>query len=85
MQNYYVAVDVETTGLDRYENAIIEVAAVVFQGEEILDEWVSFVDPEQDLPPEIITITGITPRMLAGAPTTMPAGMPNICLGPGTT
>jgi DNA polymerase-3 subunit epsilon/ATP-dependent DNA helicase DinG len=69
MQNHYVAVDVETTGLDRYEDAIIEVAAVVFQGEEILDEWVSFVDPEQELPPEISSITGITPRMLAGAPT----------------
>lgn len=68
MNTTYVAVDVETTGLDAYEDAIIEVAAVVFRGDEILEEWSSLVDPGRELPPEITSLTGIQPAMLADAP-----------------
>lgn len=68
MSRTYVCVDVETTGLDAYDDAIIEVAAVVFRGDEIVDEFSSLVDPGRELPPEIIHLTGITPNMVADAP-----------------
>lgn len=45
MGTTYVAVDVETTGLDPSRDAIIEVAAVTFRGADILDEFASLVNP----------------------------------------
>ncbi len=69
MTTTYISLDVETTGLDAYEDAIIEIGAVVFGGGKVIDEWSSLIDPECDLPPEVTTLTGITLRMLEGAPT----------------
>ncbi len=68
MSNTYVAIDIETTGLNSYEDDIIELATVVFQDDKILDEWSSLIYPEQELPPEITRLTGITPAMLSNAP-----------------
>ena len=69
MSRTYVAVDVETTGLDSYRDEIIEVAAIVFDEESVLEEWSSLVDPGRDIPPFITRLTGITQEMVAGAPT----------------
>ena len=69
MSPTYVAVDVETTGLDRYRDEIIEVAAIVFDEEGVLEEWSSLVDPGRDVPAFITRLTGITPEMVDGAPT----------------
>ena len=68
MSQRYVAVDIETTGLDPYTDRIIEVAAVVFDEDEIVDEWSSLVDPGRDVPAFITTLTGITEQMLGDAP-----------------
>ncbi|MFW6097164.1 MAG: helicase C-terminal domain-containing protein [Chloroflexota bacterium] len=69
MSQTYVAVDVETTGLDPYEDAVIEVAAVMLTADEIVDEWSSLVDPLREIPPFITRLTGITDDMVQGAPT----------------
>jgi len=69
MSRTYVAVDVETTGLDPYRDEIIEIAAVVFDEEDVIEEWSSLVDPGRDVPPFITRLTGITPEMVDGAPT----------------
>ena len=69
MSPTYVAVDVETTGLDPYRDEIIEVAAVVFGREGVQEEWSSLVDPGRDVPAFITRLTGITPEMVDGAPT----------------
>ncbi|MFW5941811.1 MAG: helicase C-terminal domain-containing protein [Chloroflexota bacterium] len=68
MSRTYVAVDVETTGLDPYEDAIIEVAAVVFDNGETLEEWSSLVDPGRKIPAFITRLTGISNEMVADAP-----------------
>lgn len=65
----YVAVDVETTGLDPRRDAIIEVAAVTFQGNDILNEFSSLVNPLRDIPTFITDMTGITSAMVSDAPT----------------
>ncbi len=68
MMNNYVAVDVETTGLNPSKDAIIEVAAITFSGHDIIDEFSSLVYPQRDIPAEITRLTGITQAMVEDAP-----------------
>ncbi|HEU5227392.1 MAG TPA: exonuclease domain-containing protein [Ktedonobacteraceae bacterium] len=63
-----VALDLETTGLHVEQDAILEVAAVKFQGTEILDTFESFVAPGRSIPYRVQRLTGIKPELLAGAP-----------------
>jgi DNA polymerase-3 subunit epsilon/ATP-dependent DNA helicase DinG len=67
--NTYVVVDVETTGLDPKNDRIIEVAAITFRGNDILDEYSSLVNPHRPLPAFITQLTGITQAMVDEAPT----------------
>ncbi|MEM7115803.1 MAG: helicase C-terminal domain-containing protein [Chloroflexota bacterium] len=69
MSTTYVAIDVETTGLDPRKDAIIEVAAVTFQGNAIVDEYSTLVNPVKELPEFITQLTGITQAMVNKAPT----------------
>ncbi len=68
MTTTYVAVDLETTGLDPDYDAIIEVAAVTFKAGEILEEWSSLVNPDQEIPEFITKLTGIDDAMVVSAP-----------------
>src|SRR5437868_3835075 len=63
-----VALDIETTGLHPEQDAILEVAAVKFQGETILDTFESFVAPGRSIPYRVQRLTGIKPEHLIGAP-----------------
>lgn len=69
MPTTYVAVDVETTGLDPSRDEIIEVAAITFRDAAIVDEFNSLVNPQIDIPPFITQLTTITNEMVADAPT----------------
>lgn len=64
----FVALDLETTGLNTDRDDIIEIAAVRFTKDEVLGEFSTFVRPEIELPLRVTQITGITPADLAGAP-----------------
>ncbi len=68
MPRVYVAVDLETTGLDAERDAIIEVGAVKFRGEEVLGTFESLVDPNRPIPYKIQHLTGITPDDVRNAP-----------------
>jgi DNA polymerase-3 subunit epsilon/ATP-dependent DNA helicase DinG len=68
MQTIFAAVDVETTGLDPYRDEIIEIAVVVFQDDNILEQFDSLVQPEGKIPPEITALTGISNADVADAP-----------------
>ncbi|MBI4300069.1 MAG: DEAD/DEAH box helicase family protein, partial [Chloroflexi bacterium] len=68
MLQTFVAIDLETTGLQPAEDEIIEVAAVKFRGPEVLDTFHTLVDPGRPLPLFIQALTGITPTDLHGAP-----------------
>ena len=63
-----VCFDIETTGLDKKREVIIEIGAVILKNGEITDTFNTFVSPERILSPEIIRLTGITDEMLVGAP-----------------
>ncbi len=63
-----VCFDIETTGLNRQSDRIIEIGAVVLRDGEVCERFNTFADPGRPLPPEIVELTGITDRMLEGAP-----------------
>ncbi len=76
MAHVYVALDLETTGLAPDRDAIIEIGAVKFRGDETLGTWSSFVAPNRELPAKIQHITGITPEDLHGAPSLFSVARP---------
>jgi len=68
MPQTYVALDLETTGLDAEHDAIIEVGAAKFRQDKLLDTFSTFVDPGRHIPHDITVLTGITDRDVRGAP-----------------
>ncbi len=67
LDTIFVAIDVETTGLEAGADEIIEVAAVSFRGAEVLDTFQRLVRPRHSLPIKIAQLTGIAEAELAGA------------------
>ncbi|MCS6827965.1 MAG: exonuclease domain-containing protein [Caldilinea sp.] len=65
----YVALDLETTGLDADQDAIIEIGAVKFTTERVLERFATLVNPQRPIPPRITQITGIRNEDVAHAPT----------------
>jgi ATP-dependent DNA helicase DinG len=61
-------VDLETTGYDPERDRIIEIAAAVLRGPEIVDTFSVLVDPLVPVPMEIEKLTGITDAMVVGQP-----------------
>ena len=68
LDDVWVALDLETTGLDPESDEIIEVGAVKFRGEDVLDTFRSFVNPGRSLSGFITGYTGISQRDVDGAP-----------------
>ncbi|HVB71951.1 MAG TPA: exonuclease domain-containing protein [Ktedonobacteraceae bacterium] len=64
-----VALDLETTGLHAEQDAILEVAAVKFQGGTILDKMETLVAPGRSIPFRVQRLTGITAQKVVDAPT----------------
>jgi len=61
-------VDVETTGLDPTSDRVIEIAIVHMQAGEVTDVFATLVNPEQEVPEEVVKITGIKSEDLVDAP-----------------
>lgn len=59
----FVIIDIETDGLDKEKDSIIEIGAVKSVGRRI-SEFQSLISYEGTLPKHIVTMTGITTRML---------------------
>lgn len=63
-----VAVDIESTGIDPEQDAILEIGAVKFDGRRIEGEWSTLINPGRRVPPFITQLTGITDNMVRQAP-----------------
>ena len=63
-----VSLDLETTGLRAENDSILEVGAVRFRGDEVLDTFQNFVNPGRDIPEFVQRYTGITPQDIRRAP-----------------
>ena len=64
----YVALDIETTGLDPLHDRITEIGAVRYVRGEAVEKFQTFVNPEIPIPANITHLTGITDEMVAHAP-----------------
>jgi len=64
----YVAIDIETTGLDPNYDEIIEIAALKIQNGSETDRFHSLVNPKCEIDEFIESLTGITNAMLEAAP-----------------
>ncbi|MBN1132647.1 MAG: GIY-YIG nuclease family protein [Bacteroidales bacterium] len=64
----YAILDIETTGGNPATEKITEIAFFFFDGEQVVDEWVTLINPEKSIPYYITGLTGITNEMVADAP-----------------
>ncbi|MEI6277235.1 MAG: exonuclease domain-containing protein [Prolixibacteraceae bacterium] len=67
-QMNYSIIDVETTGSSPGNGKITEIAIYLFNGTEIIDSFISLVNPECGIPWNITKLTGITNEMVETAP-----------------
>ncbi len=68
MNQTYVALDLETTGLKPECDSVIEVGAAKFRGDRVLDSWSSLVRPICPIPQKVQLLTGIGLKDVASAP-----------------
>lgn len=64
----YAIVDIETTGGQPAQDRITEIAIFVHDGEKIIDQFSSLVNPGRQIPAFITQLTGITNDMVSDAP-----------------
>lgn len=64
----FAVVDIETTGGNPTTEKIIEIAILIFDGQKILQEYSTLINPEKTISPFISTFTGITNHMVKDAP-----------------
>lgn len=65
----YAVVDVETTGNHRGGDRIIEIAIIITDGEKIIKEYQTLVNPQKSINPYVEKLTGIYESMVKTAPT----------------
>jgi len=61
-------IDIETTGVSKHRGKITEIAIYKHDGKQVIDEFVSLINPETSIPHDISRLTGITNQMVANAP-----------------
>lgn len=64
----YAILDIETTGGKYNEEGITEIAVYRYDGHKIVDQFSSLVNPERQIQPFVVNLTGITSEMLRNAP-----------------
>ncbi|CAM4078006.1 DNA polymerase-3 subunit epsilon [Pedobacter westerhofensis] len=64
----YAVVDIETTGGFASGNGITEISILVHDGSKVVDSFETLINPEQDIPFYIESLTGISNDMVSSAP-----------------
>ncbi|MFY0714040.1 GIY-YIG nuclease family protein [Seonamhaeicola sp. NFXS20] len=64
----YAILDIETTGGKYNEEGITEIAIYKYDGHKVVDQFISLVNPEKDIQPFVVNLTGINNNMLRNAP-----------------
>ena len=64
----YAIIDIETTGGQYNAEGITEIAIYKFDGHEVIDQFISLVNPEIPIQPFVVKLTGINNAMLRSAP-----------------
>lgn len=64
----YSIIDIETTGLSPNYGKITEIAIYIHDGEKVVDEFTTLLNPEIDIPYRITQLTGINNKMVRDCP-----------------
>jgi DNA polymerase III subunit epsilon len=64
----YAIVDIETTGSYAANNGIIEISIRIFDGENVIEQYETLINPDQNIPRYIQAFTGINNDMVQDAP-----------------
>ena len=64
----YAILDIETTGGNSNNEKITEIAVFIHDGEKVVEEFHTLLDPEKNIPPYIVRLTGITDEMVHNSP-----------------
>lgn len=64
----FVVVDIETTGLDRYYDHIIELSAIRFEGGVEQEKFTTLIRPPVKIPSDAVAVHGITNSAVRSAP-----------------
>lgn len=64
----YAIVDLETTGGLSAVDKITEIAIFIHDGNKVVDEFTTLINPERTIPPFVARLTGISDEMVAKAP-----------------
>jgi len=64
----YAILDIETTGGKFNEEGITEIAIYKFDGHEIVDQFISLINPDRPIQEFVVKLTGINNKMLSSAP-----------------
>lgn len=64
----YAVLDIETTGGKYDEEGITEIAIYRFDGHKVDDQFISLINPEKEIQPFVVKLTGINNQMLRSAP-----------------
>lgn len=67
-QKRYAIIDLETTGGKAMRDRITEIAIVIHDGTQIINQWETLINPECYIPYGITQLTGITQEMVEDAP-----------------
>jgi DNA polymerase III subunit epsilon len=68
LQKQYAIIDIETTGLKAGQEKITEIAILIHDGQSVIEEFSTLINPEIKIPYYITQLTGINDQMVAGAP-----------------
>jgi len=64
----YSIIDIETTGLSPNREKITEIAIYIHDGEKVVDEFTTLLNPEIEIPYRITQLTGINNKMVQESP-----------------
>lgn len=68
MQKNYAVVDIETTGTDPKTDRIIQFGCVLIESDKIVTHFSTDINPDQNIPAQIQTLTGLTNQRVRKAP-----------------
>lgn len=64
----YAIIDIETTGGQYNQEGITEIAIYKFDGHQVVEQFISLVNPERTIQDFVVKLTGINNKMLKNAP-----------------
>ncbi|MBW8361818.1 MAG: 3'-5' exonuclease [Kaistella sp.] len=64
----YSVIDIESNGAGFRKESIIEIAVYKYDGHQIVDQFISLVNPESEITPFVQKLTKISPKMVRTAP-----------------